>query len=72
LPYVLLEAGFAEIPVISTNVGGISELVGDNKDKLVQSKNSKALLDALNDKKTFIPKHLTLDSMLTKTMELYR
>lgn len=32
LPYVLLEAGLAEIPVIATNVGGIPEIIKDNKD----------------------------------------
>ncbi|MFH1956582.1 MAG: glycosyltransferase [Patescibacteria group bacterium] len=32
LPYVLLEAGMAEIPVIATNVGGIPEIIKDNKD----------------------------------------
>jgi len=32
LPYVLLEAGVAEIPVIATNVGGIPEIIKDNKD----------------------------------------
>ncbi|MBU4223623.1 glycosyltransferase, partial [Patescibacteria group bacterium] len=28
LPYVLLEAGLAEIPIIATNVGGAPEIIG--------------------------------------------
>lgn len=35
LPYVLLEAGLAGIPVISTNVGGIPEIVEDMKTGIV-------------------------------------
>jgi len=31
LPYVLLEAGMAELPVIATNVGGIPEIIEDGK-----------------------------------------
>lgn len=31
LPYVLLEAGLAEIPIIATNVGGIPEIIQNNE-----------------------------------------
>ncbi len=31
LPYVLLEAGLAQIPIIATNVGGIPDLIKDNE-----------------------------------------
>ncbi len=35
LPYVLIEAGLAQVPVITTNVGGIPELITNMKDGLV-------------------------------------
>lgn len=35
LPYALLEAGLAELPVIATNVGGISEIVEKEKTGLL-------------------------------------
>lgn len=35
LPYVLLEAGLAELPVITTNVGGILEIIENEKDGLL-------------------------------------
>ncbi|HEY4510339.1 MAG TPA: glycosyltransferase family 4 protein [Candidatus Paceibacterota bacterium] len=31
LPYVLLEAGLAELPIIATNVGGIPEIIGSKE-----------------------------------------
>jgi glycosyltransferase involved in cell wall biosynthesis len=37
LPYVLLEAGLAELPVIATNVGGIPEIIEDEKSGLLVS-----------------------------------
>ena len=40
LPYVLLEAGLAEVPIITTNVGGIPNLIENNKEGiLIDSKN---------------------------------
>ncbi len=35
LPYVLIEAGFSQTPVVATNVGGIPELITNMKDGLV-------------------------------------
>jgi glycosyltransferase involved in cell wall biosynthesis len=35
LPYVLLEAGLAELPVIATNVGGIPEIIENEKTGLL-------------------------------------
>jgi len=49
LPYALLEAGFASLPVISTTVGGIPEIVEDMKSGvLVQPKNSKELAHSIS------------------------
>ena len=47
LPYVLLEAGAAGLPIVATDVGGVSEIVADNTGVLVPPKNSIALTDAL-------------------------
>ena len=35
LPYVILEAGLAGLPVIASNVGGIPEIIEDEKDGLL-------------------------------------
>ncbi len=35
LPYVLLEAGLAEIPIIATSVGGVPEIIQNNKTGLL-------------------------------------
>ncbi|HEY1037289.1 MAG TPA: glycosyltransferase [Candidatus Paceibacterota bacterium] len=35
LPFALLEAGFAEVPIITTSVGGIPELISNLKEGLV-------------------------------------
>ncbi|MFA6404944.1 MAG: glycosyltransferase family 4 protein [Candidatus Paceibacterota bacterium] len=49
LPYVILEAGFASLPVIATTVGGIPEIVEDMKSGvLVQSKNIRELAHAIS------------------------
>lgn len=37
LPYVLLEAGLAELPVVATRVGGVSEIIQDQKTGLLVS-----------------------------------
>lgn len=49
LPYVILEAGLAELPVIATSVGGIPEVILDQKTGLlVPSRNADALAKALD------------------------
>lgn len=49
LPYVLLEAGSASLPTVSTTVGGIPEIIEDMKSGiLIQGKNSKELAHALS------------------------
>lgn len=49
LPYVLFEAGSASLPVVSTSVGGIPEIIEDMKSGvLVQPKNSKELSHAIS------------------------
>ncbi len=49
LPYALLEAGFASLPVIATTVGGVPEIVEDMKSGvLVQPKNSRELAHSIS------------------------
>jgi glycosyltransferase involved in cell wall biosynthesis len=48
LPYSILEAGLASVPVISTNVGGVGEIIKDGENGiLIESKNSLAISDAI-------------------------
>jgi glycosyltransferase involved in cell wall biosynthesis len=49
LPYSILEAGCASLPVVATTAGGISEIVEDMKSGiLIQPKNSNELAHALS------------------------
>jgi len=49
LPYVLLEAGLASLPVIATNVGGVPEIIERKRSGiLIQSKNPRELSDAIS------------------------
>jgi glycosyltransferase involved in cell wall biosynthesis len=49
LPYVILEAGFASLPVVATTVGGIPEIVEDMKSGiLIQPRNARELSHALS------------------------
>ena len=49
LPCVISEAHMAGIPVISSNVGGISEMIDATNGLLVSAKNTEQLVAALND-----------------------
>lgn len=49
LPYTILEAGTASLPVVATTVGGIPEIIEDMKSGvLVQPKNTRELAHALS------------------------
>ena len=49
LPYTILEAGSASLPVVATSVGGIPEIIDDMKSGiLVQPKNSRELGHAIS------------------------
>lgn len=47
LPYVVLEAAAAQLPVIATNVGGIPEIFGPNKTALIAAGDATALQGAM-------------------------
>jgi glycosyltransferase involved in cell wall biosynthesis len=47
LPYVVLEAIGAQVPIVATNVGGLPEIFGGHADRLVPSDNALALAEAM-------------------------
>lgn len=86
VPYVLLEAGLAERPVIASNVGSISEIINDGNDGiLVPPRDVDALVQAIDGlagnapKRTLLGKALhekigsnfSKEKMLTGTIDLY-
>jgi glycosyltransferase involved in cell wall biosynthesis len=87
LPYVVLEAGAAGVPLISTNVGGIPEIFGPELSKrLIPAEDvgalSSALLAAVNDLASMreagsklrerIRAELTVDAMIDGVISAYR
>lgn len=48
-PYIVLEAAAAGIPMITTDVGGIPEIVHGTDTRLVEPENVPSLIDAIND-----------------------
>ena len=87
LPTTIKEAFYLNVPVIATNVGGIPELVIDNKTGLlVPSENPEKLADAVNEllsdtekaKKLarngndFVKKNMTWDVILPKYIQFYK
>lgn len=86
LPYVILEAGLAELPVIATSIGGIPEVIFDQKTGfLVPARNVGALVDAVNELITFptlrtdfgnalhekVRRDFSLGQMVADTVKLY-
>lgn len=86
LPYAILEAGKACVPIVASNVGGISEIIDDMKSGiLLQPKKPKEISDAIeyylnhSDKKEIfstllkekIDKEFSLDKMISATIRLY-
>ncbi len=87
LPYVLLEAGMAKLPVISTDTGGIPEIIDDMKSGiLVRSKSPTEITESitymLSNKtkmKEFgqelygkVKKEFSTEKMLKETMQIYK
>lgn len=86
LPYAILEAGKAEVPILASNVGGISEIIDDMKSGiLLQPKKPKEISDAIeylinhSDKKEIfskllkekIDKEFSLEEMVSETVKEY-
>ncbi len=87
LPYVLLEAGLAGLPVIATRVGGIPEIIDDEKDGLLSrpkdAREISAMLEYIisskekskrlsNNIKEKIIRSFSIKECVGKTEELYR
>ena len=47
LPYVVLEAAAAGLPIVATEVGGVPEIFGEYADKLIPPDNVTALVNAI-------------------------
>jgi glycosyltransferase involved in cell wall biosynthesis len=47
LPYIVLEAAGAHIPLVATNVGGMAEIFGPHADRLIEPNNPEILAEAL-------------------------
>lgn len=87
LPYVILEAGIAGLPVVATRVGGIAEIIDDQQNGLlIEPANPNDLAEAIEQliqnpaqRKTFgdrlrekVKKNFTLEQMVSETMKLYK
>lgn len=87
LPFSILEAMAAGLPIVSTNVGGIPEIITDNSTGLlVEQKNPQALADAivrlLHDKKLAerlahqaqqeVRAKFSLERMIEETKKVYQ
>ena len=86
LPYTILEAMTAEIPVIATNVGGIPEMIANQENGLlIQPKNSHELAEKINylinnpkiakkitqKARQKVEKEFTLERMIQETKKTY-
>ncbi|MCK4553923.1 glycosyltransferase, partial [Candidatus Parcubacteria bacterium] len=85
-PYAILEAMQAGLPIVSTNVGGISDMISDRKNGLLaEAKNSqnlaKKIIELINNPelaqklgaqaKNDVGERFGFDGMIGKTMEMY-
>ena len=84
-PYALLEAGLAKLPVITTNVGGISDIIDEDNGVSIILKDSRHIKNAIlnlidnKDKMKLISEDLyndvsskfTFESMYKKTVDVY-
>ncbi len=86
LPYVVLEAAGAHIPMIATNVGGIPEIFGPVANRLIPCNSVPHLADAMirelgrsnedraRDAATladFVTDHFTISNMVTSVLNGY-
>jgi glycosyltransferase involved in cell wall biosynthesis len=86
VPYVILEAGFAQIPVVATDVGGIPEIITDTvSGRLIPPKKSSEIQHALEHiishpevrelyaQKLYeqIKNNFTFETTLKNTLQLY-
>jgi glycosyltransferase involved in cell wall biosynthesis len=87
LPYVILEAGQAEIPMVASHIGGIPELTDDGRlAHLVKPKSSEDIVRAITyiiehrqeatriaqELKQLIGQRYAVDNMMSQTRKLYQ
>ena len=87
IPQVIKEAFFLKIPIVTTNVGGIPELIeNDVSGILVEPNNPEKLLEAINglieneelaqklakNGYDFVMKNLTWETLLPKYIKFYK
>lgn len=87
LPYTLLEAGLAELPVVATRIGGIPDIIEHGKNGiLVDPASPNQLADAIiklsrdqtlrermgQELRQHVERNFSLSRMLQKTIEVYR
>jgi len=78
LPYTILEAQTAQIPIVATKVGGVPEIIQDNKNGyLALPNNADDLADKINYAfknpiSSNLSDNFTLDKMLNKTIQIYK
>ncbi|MEK6809059.1 MAG: glycosyltransferase family 4 protein [Nanoarchaeota archaeon] len=86
LPYAILEAGFAGLPVIATSVGGVPEIIESGiSGILIPKEDSEAIFSSLvllsedpklrerlgANLKSTVQENFSIDKMLEKTFKLY-
>lgn len=86
-PYVLLEAGSIPLPIIATNVGGVSEIINDMQNGiLVHARDAREIAEAIlyilenKDKQKFFKENIkevvtsrfSLDKMISETYSVYK
>jgi glycosyltransferase involved in cell wall biosynthesis len=86
LPYVVLEAAGARVPLISTDVGGIPEIFGPYRDRLGPSDNPANLCERMlamlslpqerrerqaADLAAYVEKHFSIQTMVDSVLDGY-
>lgn len=70
LPYVILEAGIASLPVIATSVGGVPDIIDNGVNGiLIKAKSSADLTKSINHLINFVDKQKTFGEKLKAKME---
>jgi glycosyltransferase involved in cell wall biosynthesis len=87
LPYVIIEAGYAGLPVVATNVGGVREIIEDMKSGiLVQTRKPDDIAEGLSmlakepekirvfglNLKEKVERDFSIEKMVAKTIEVYK
>ncbi len=86
LPYTIIEAGLAEVPVVASRIGGIPDIIDDGKNGVLVTKGKPGeitraieyLMDNPKERKEFakllnekMEKEFSLEGMLEKTERVY-